>query len=156
MTHCAYQSKQRTLTIRKKALKKRATKSEKKFRAKLRRLTNRLGITFQFQKGFIAGRGFYIADFYIPNPHKIVIEIDGSSHDGKEAYDARRDRYLEKRGCRIIHLRNEEAEVISSDALQTLLFQDKEVKPTWKRIRRVLRKSANCEALIARWERELA
>lgn len=31
----------------------------------------------------------YIADFYIPEI-KLVIEIDGSSHDGKEEYDERR------------------------------------------------------------------
>ena len=38
--------------------------------------------------------GNYIVDFYVKSLG-LVIEIDGSSHDGKEDYDARRQRFLE-------------------------------------------------------------
>src|SRR6056297_2749722 len=38
--------------------------------------------------------GNYIVDFYCTNCN-VVIEIDGSSHDHKQEYDAERDAYLE-------------------------------------------------------------
>ena len=47
--------------------------------------------------------GNYIVDFYCPNL-QIVIEIDGSSHIGKEKYDETRDIYLMSLGLKIIHI----------------------------------------------------
>ena len=47
--------------------------------------------------------GNYIVDFYCPNL-QIVIEIDGSSHIGKEKYDEARDIYLMSLGLKIIHI----------------------------------------------------
>ena len=38
--------------------------------------------------------GNYIVDFYIKSLG-VVIEIDGSSHDGKEEYDGKRQQFLE-------------------------------------------------------------
>ncbi|MBB6052494.1 very-short-patch-repair endonuclease [Armatimonas rosea] len=52
----------------------------------------------------------YIADFYCPTL-KLVVEIDGTSHDCPEAqrYDTERTQSLfEARGLRVIRLRNEE------------------------------------------------
>ncbi len=51
----------------------------------------------------------YIADFYCP-ALKLVVEIDGTSHDSPEAqrYDQDRTESLfEARGLRVIRLRNE-------------------------------------------------
>ena len=48
----------------------------------------------------------WIVDFYCPAAG-LVIEVDGSSHRGREAYDARRDAALMKIGLRVLHLRNE-------------------------------------------------
>ena len=48
------------------------------------------GIDFDRQRVI----GNYIVDFYVKSLG-LVIEIDGSSHDGKEDYDARRQRFLE-------------------------------------------------------------
>ena len=51
----------------------------------------------------------YIADFYCPTL-KLVVEIDGTSHDSPEAqrYDTDRTQSLfEARGLRVIRLRNE-------------------------------------------------
>lgn len=47
------------------------------------------GLDFDRQKII----GNYIVDFYIPR-YRIVIEIDGSSHDGKIDYDKERDVFM--------------------------------------------------------------
>lgn len=47
--------------------------------------------------------GNYIVDFFCPNAN-VVIEIDGSSHIGKEEYDQNRDLYLERLGLTVIHI----------------------------------------------------
>jgi hypothetical protein len=43
----------------------------------------------------------YFADFII-DAGKILVEVDGDAHSGKEDYDSRRDAYLESRGYRVI------------------------------------------------------
>lgn len=66
---------------------------------------NKLGAHFRRQQ-VIAG---FIIDFYC---HKadLVIEIDGSIHEGGEqkANDAEREKVLSKMGLRIVRFRNEE------------------------------------------------
>jgi len=57
------------------------------------------GLDFDRQKII----GNYIVDFYCTNCN-VVIEIDGSSHDDKQAYDAQRDAYLQSLGLTVIHL----------------------------------------------------
>lgn len=47
--------------------------------------------------------GNYIVDFYCANCN-VVIEIDGSSHDNKQEYDAKRDLFLESLGLTVIHI----------------------------------------------------
>lgn len=47
--------------------------------------------------------GNYIVDFYCANCN-VVIEIDGSSHDDKVEYDAKRDEFLESLGLTVIHI----------------------------------------------------
>ncbi|MCE5346033.1 MAG: type I restriction endonuclease subunit R [Bacteroidales bacterium] len=47
--------------------------------------------------------GNYIVDFYCCNC-QVVIEVDGSSHDEKQEYDAERDTYLESLGLKLIHI----------------------------------------------------
>lgn len=49
----------------------------------------------------------YIADFVIG---KTIIELDGSSHDGREVYDAKRDLYLRERKYKVIRILNKDAE----------------------------------------------
>ena len=44
--------------------------------------------------------GNYIVDFYVKNLG-LIIEIDGSSHDNKQEYDAKRQQYLESLGLRV-------------------------------------------------------
>ncbi len=47
--------------------------------------------------------GNYIVDFYCANCN-VVVEIDGSSHDNKQEYDAARDAFLESLGLTVIHI----------------------------------------------------
>ena len=47
--------------------------------------------------------GNYIVDFYIKKLG-LIIEIDGSSHDNKEKYDADRDAYFESLGLKVYHI----------------------------------------------------
>jgi very-short-patch-repair endonuclease len=47
--------------------------------------------------------GNYIVDFYVKNLG-LIIEIDGSSHDNKEEYDAERDAYFESLGLKVYHI----------------------------------------------------
>ncbi|PSJ71412.1 hypothetical protein C7N43_39465 [Sphingobacteriales bacterium UPWRP_1] len=56
---------------------------------------------FDFDRQKIIGN--YIVDFYTANCN-VVIEIDGSSHDDKQEYDAIRDAYLESLGLTVIHI----------------------------------------------------
>lgn len=47
--------------------------------------------------------GNYIVDFYVKKL-RLIIEIDGSSHIGKEAYDAERERFLVSLGLRMYRI----------------------------------------------------
>lgn len=49
--------------------------------------------------------GPFIADMRVKN---LIIEIDGSSHNCKDAYDARRTRYIQNCGYRVIRFTNQE------------------------------------------------
>lgn len=60
--------------------------------------------------------GFYIIDFIIPSL-LLAIEIDGSSHDNKQDYDARRDQFIISHGLKVLHVKNEDV----SSTLLTLL-----------------------------------
>lgn len=50
--------------------------------------------------------GFYILDFVIP-AKLLVIEIDGSSHKGREEYDEKRSDFIRKCGLKIVRYKNE-------------------------------------------------
>ena len=53
--------------------------------------------------------GNYIADF-VAHSCKLVIEVDGESHDFEERlrHDARRDRWFESRGDRVLRFSNDD------------------------------------------------
>ena len=75
-----------------------------------------LGVDYMCQKGFLQElETFCIADFYIPKPHKLIIEVDGSHHytSPKQKYkDERRD-YIMKRARGIDTLRLSNSEVFT-------------------------------------------
>lgn len=66
------------------------------------------GLDFDRQKII----GNYIVDFYCAE-NSVVIEVDGSSHDGKQDEDTERDRYLEGLELRVIRL-------LAKDVLQNM------------------------------------
>ena len=47
--------------------------------------------------------GNYIVDFYCAEKNAII-ELDGSSHDGKEDYDRKRDEFFVSLGLSVIHI----------------------------------------------------
>ena len=51
----------------------------------------------------------YIVDFYIP-AWGLVIELDGSFHDNRKAYDDTRTSVMESLGLRVIRFKNEEVQ----------------------------------------------
>lgn len=51
--------------------------------------------------------GNYIVDFYAKQL-SLVIEIDGSSHIGKEQYDQKRENFLESLGLEIYRVSNDD------------------------------------------------
>jgi very-short-patch-repair endonuclease len=52
--------------------------------------------------------GPYFADFACHNP-KLVIELDGDTHAGAEAYDRRRDAFLQRAGYEVLRVTNRDA-----------------------------------------------
>jgi very-short-patch-repair endonuclease len=63
--------------------------------------------------------GPYIADVLIPNL-KVVVEVDGKSHIGREAYDLHRDAFLRSRGFRVLHIKNEDVWMDLCGALKNI------------------------------------
>ncbi len=57
------------------------------------------GLDFDRQKII----GNYIVDFYCAEKY-VIIEIDGSSHNGKQDYDKQRDDFLMSLGLTVIHI----------------------------------------------------
>ena len=65
------------------------------------KIKNNQFMGYDFDRQKIIGN--YIADFYCASL-RIIIEIDGGSHRGKEEYDAIRDAFLEGLGLTVIHI----------------------------------------------------
>ena len=51
--------------------------------------------------------GSYIADFYCASA-KVIVELDGDSHVGRETYDRRRTEWLNGRSMQVVRFTNEE------------------------------------------------
>ncbi|MCV0381993.1 MAG: DUF559 domain-containing protein [Erythrobacter sp.] len=62
-------------------------------------------IKFRRQKVIQDADHRYIVDFAANDP-KLVIEVDGDTHQGRELYDARRSEFLRERGYRVIRFSN--------------------------------------------------
>ena len=65
---------------------------------------NRLGVKFVRQ----AVRPPFIPDF-VARAERLIVELDGDSHAGAEAYDARRTAQLQAQGWRVIRFTNSDA-----------------------------------------------
>ncbi len=47
--------------------------------------------------------GPYVADFYCPGA-RLVVEVDGATHDGRQERDERRDAYLSSLGLTVVRI----------------------------------------------------
>lgn len=74
-------------TVYAKQMRRNPTPSEAKLWELLRR--DRLGYRFHRQRALYG----YIVDFYCPKL-KLLVEVDGDSHDGNGDYDRKRDKHL--------------------------------------------------------------
>ena len=61
--------------------------------------SKKLGVTFRRQVTVER----YILDFFAPAA-KLVVEVDGRSHEFRRTADARRDRVLARLGCRVLRV----------------------------------------------------
>jgi very-short-patch-repair endonuclease len=61
----------------------------------------------------------FIVDFYSPEL-KLIIEIDGDTHDEQEEYDARRTYFLNRKGYRVLRFTNEAIHQDLAGVLETI------------------------------------
>lgn len=73
---------------------------------------NKMGFRFTKQKPV----GNYIADFYC-HEKKLVIEIDGWSHDNKYEYDKTRDEYMKSLGIHVLRINDKDVKQDMSSVL---------------------------------------
>src|SRR4051794_38983571 len=52
-------------------------------------------------------RSPFVADFYCAEM-KLIVELDGGSHNERETYDQRRTKILERDGCRVLRFINDD------------------------------------------------
>ena len=71
--------------------------------------------------------GNYIVDFYCP-ALQMIIEIDGTSHDGKQEYDRKRDAYLHSLGLHVFHFYENDVRFDINGTVQLLMEYIKLVK----------------------------
>lgn len=85
-----------------------------------------LGIKFRRQHGI----GRYIADFYC-SERKLVIEIDGNSHDSLESqtYDAERNMFMKAVGLEVLRFTNQEVFTNIEGILEQIKEQVKRETP---------------------------
>ena len=83
-----------------------------------------MGIKFRREKVI----GDYVADFAANSP-KLVIEIDGDTHDIDDPRDAIRTRYLETQGYRVVRYSNVEVMQNLEGVLMNLAAVIDEMRP---------------------------
>ena len=92
--------KRQEIVLRSRELRSHLTGPEQLLWSRLRG-DKLLGLRFRRQHRI----GSYIADFYCPAA-KLVIEIDGDSHDEREEYDRKRTWWMSEQGLRVIRFTN--------------------------------------------------
>jgi len=90
------------MTARARRLRRESTVPEGLLWSRLR--SGRLG-GLKWRRQHIIGR--YVVDFFCP-PARLVVELDGVTHIGRENEDAARTRHLEQRGYRVLRFTDDE------------------------------------------------
>lgn len=99
------------------SMKINPTKAEKRF-AELLEINN-----IKFKQQYVIGN--YIVDFLIKNT---VIELDGSSHIGREVYDEKRDSDIRALGFKVFRILNSEVERFNFNKLREITYNPKQKK----------------------------
>ena len=102
--------RQALLEERAHSMRHQPTESEAKLWEALR--GGQLGVHFKRQVRI----GRFIADFVAPAV-KVVVEVDGGSHRGRGAPDARRDRNLARLGYRVLRI---DAELVRTNVAEAV------------------------------------
>lgn len=114
------------LKDRARGMRNNSTKGEIKFWCELLR-KRQSGYQFYRQKIL----NHYIVDFYCAKL-KLVVEIDGTSHDDKQEYDEHRDNILESYGLKILHYNDLKVlnnfHLIEKDFNEQIKQREKELK----------------------------
>jgi len=63
----------------------------------------------------------YIVDFYCASC-ELVIELDGESHDGRQEYDARREKFLRSLGLNILRISNDDV-IYNLEGVATAIYR---------------------------------
>ena len=66
--------------------------------------------------------GNYIVDFYC-HELALVVEINGSSHDDKQAYDQVRDEYLKALELRVLHVQDTDVKSNLEGVLKSIYYK---------------------------------
>ena len=90
------------------------TEAEKELWSRLRRCQIE-GLRFRRQHPI----GRYIADFCC-HESRLVIELDGGSHDTREEYDRNRDEYLTSAGYTVLRFTNEDVLHKIEEVIETI------------------------------------
>ena len=96
-------------------LRKEASEAEVRLWSKVRRRQLE-GFRFRRQPAI----GHYIVDFFCPKA-RLIVEVDGGQHAGREAYDAARAEWLERQGYRVIRFWNNDALANTEGVLLTIM-----------------------------------
>lgn len=100
-----------------KALRREMTEAEKQI---WHRLRSRQTDGYRFRRQVPLGR--FIADF-VCHEAKLIVETDGGQHDPSSEEEARRSRFLESQGYRVLRFWNNEV-LENPDGVLTAIAQD--------------------------------
>ncbi|MBL6853139.1 MAG: endonuclease domain-containing protein [Alphaproteobacteria bacterium] len=75
---------------------------------------------FKFKRQYLIGN--YIADF-VCLEHRLVIELDGKLHEGREGYDAARDAFFRTKGFDVYRIMNEDMAHNFASVMSSILHE---------------------------------
>lgn len=107
---------------RARALRLEMTKAERILWKKLRENAQESGFTFRRQYTIHP----YVVDFVCLKVG-FVVELDGESHDSRQEFDARRDRYLSNLGYKIMRFTNDDFIKNVDGVVETIFIKAREL-----------------------------
>ena len=108
------------LTKRARGMRREMTEPETRLWLQLR-AKRFADVKFRRQKVIQNEQNRYIVDFAANDP-KLVIELDGDTHAGREAYDVARTKFLEAEGYSVVRFLNSDV-MVNMDGVLTKLAE---------------------------------